>query len=131
MPQEKEYVAPFKELRLNRKFSRQQLQVGVPMALQFGITGSGTVIMQAAVNLFGSTAVAAYSTAGKITTLLMQGSIAIGQTMATYAGQNYGAKRPDRIRLGVRYAVGMNVVYSPVCGSSLECGSAFVYAVVF
>lgn len=108
-----------KELRLNRKFSRQQLQVGVPMALQFGITGSGTVIMQAAVNLFGSTAVAAYSTAGKITTLLMQGSIAIGQTMATYAGQNYGAKRPDRIRLGVRYAVGMNVVYS-LCAAVLS-----------
>lgn len=101
---------------LNRTYSQRQLAVGFPMALQFGITGSGTVIMQAAVNMFGATAVAAYSAAGKVTSLLMQGAISIGQTMATYAGQNFGAKNIERIKKGVRCALGIDVVYAVAAG---------------
>lgn len=102
--------------RLHRSCSRQQLKVGIPMALQFGITGSGTVIMQAAINLFGPLAVAAYTAANKITNLLMQGVVSIGQTMAVYAGQNYGAKRLDRIKKGVRSALVIDIVYSVTAG---------------
>ena len=68
-----------------------QLRVGVPMALQFAITASGTMIMQSAVNLFGATAVAATTAAGKVHNLFSQGDMSMGQTMAAYTGQNYGA----------------------------------------
>ena len=59
------------------------------MAFQFAITASGTMIMQSAINLFGSVAVAAYTAAAKLQSLVIQGMIAMGQTMATYGGQNY------------------------------------------
>lgn len=102
--------------RLHGDFSKQQLSVGIPMALQFGITGSGTVIMQAAINLFGPTAVAAYSASSKINMLLTQGPVSLGQTMATYAGQNYGARKYDRIRRGVRNTLYIDVIYSITAG---------------
>lgn len=105
-----------KMFRLTGSCTRHQLSVGIPMALQFGITGSGTVVMQAAINLFGSTAVAAYSAASKITSLLMQGAVSVGQTMATYSGQNFGAVRIDRIRKGVRCALVIDVVYAVTAG---------------
>lgn len=57
------------------------------MALQFAITASGTMIMQAAINLFGSEAVAAFTAACKLQNLVTQGFSAMGQTMATYSGQ--------------------------------------------
>ena len=98
--------------RLWKSDVKSQMAAGIPMALQFAITGSGTVIMQAAFNLFGATAVAAYSAASKITSLLIQGPIAIGQTMAAYAGQNFGAGKFDRIRKGVRASLILYVVYS-------------------
>ena len=66
------------------------------------ITASGTMIMQAAINLFGATAVASFSAASKIQNMLTQGMMAIGQTMATYSGQNYGAGEIERIKKGVR-----------------------------
>ena len=66
------------------------MQMGIPMALQFAITSSGTMIMQSAINLFGSEAVAAYTAACKVHSLLTQGMVAMGQTMAVYSGQNYG-----------------------------------------
>ena len=44
---------------------RRELSIGIPMALQFAITASGGMVMQSAVNQFGSLAVAAYTAAGK------------------------------------------------------------------
>ena len=91
---------------------RYQLAVGIPMSLQFAITSSGTMIMQSAINLFGSEAVAAYTAAGKIHNLANQGMIAMGQTMAVFAGQNYGKGNAKRISQGVRCAVIIEVIYS-------------------
>lgn len=82
----------------------KQLRVGIPMAVQFAITASGTMIMQAAINLYGATAVAAFTAASKVQSLITQGNYSIGQTMATYVGQNYGAGEYERIKKGVRSA---------------------------
>ena len=71
---------------------RRELSIGIPMALQFAITASGGMVMQSAVNQFGSLAVAAYTAAGKLETLVEQGMIALGQAMASYAGQNFGKR---------------------------------------
>ena len=51
--------------RFHKGDTRYQLATGIPMALQFAITSSGTMVMQSAINLFGSEAVAAYTAAGK------------------------------------------------------------------
>lgn len=101
--------------KLNEADTRRQLSVGIPMAFQFGITASGTIIMQSAVNLFGSTAVAAYTAANKFQGMVIQGMLAMGQTMATYSGQNYGKGDIGRIRHGVRLVLGTGVVYSVLC----------------
>ena len=82
------------------------------MALQFSITASGVMIAQAAINLFGSTAVAAYTAASKVSMLLTQGCLSMGQTMATYAGQNFGKADLGRIREGVKKALRVMVLYS-------------------
>ena len=82
------------------------------MAFQFAITASGTMIMQSAINLFGSVAVAAYTAAAKLQSLVIQGMIAMGQTMATYGGQNYGCGDVKRIKAGVKAALLAEFVYS-------------------
>lgn len=92
--------------------TREQLRMGVPMALQFSITASGIMIAQAAINLFGSTAAAAYTAASKVSMLLTQGCLSMGQTMATYAGQNFGKGDLGRIREGVKKALRMMALYS-------------------
>ena len=97
---------------LHRPIALSQLRMGVPMALQFAITASGMTIMQAAINSFGSTAVASVTAASKLQYLLMQGVMATGQSMATYCGQNYGAGDHARVRTGIRYALGILGIYS-------------------
>jgi len=58
---------------LSKLDTKSQLGVGIPMALQFGITASGTMIMQTAINHFGSAAIAAFTAASKVTNLFTQG----------------------------------------------------------
>ena len=110
-----------KHWRLTAGDTRYQMQMGIPMALQFAITSSGTMIMQSAINLFGSEAVAAYTAACKVHSLLTQGMVAMGQTMAVYSGQNYGKGDYGRIRAGVKAALIIEFIYSVV--SAVACFS--------
>ncbi len=111
-------VKPYRDLlHMDMNMVKSQLSVGIPMSLQFGITASGTMIMQAAVNLFGATAVAAYAAANKVTGLLNQGFMSLGQTMAAYTGQNYGKRDVGRIKEGIRAAIKADVVYSLAAGT--------------
>ena len=98
--------------KLNRNACKFQLRMAIPMSLQFAITSSGAMIMQSAINLFGSTAVAAFTAASKLQNVLMQGMIAMGQAMAAFCGQNYGAGKLSRVKAGVRTAMQISTVYS-------------------
>ncbi len=100
--------------RLNACYTKSQLAIGLPMGLQFGITASGTMIMQTAINMFGSVAVAGFTAASKVQNLLTQGMMAIGQTMASYTGQNYGKGDLERVERGTRDAMKIMTVYSIV-----------------
>ena len=105
--------------KLSPQDTKPQLAAGIPMALQFAITASGTMIMQSAINLFGSEAVAAYTAAGKLQNILTQGMVAMGQTMATYGGQNYGCCNLKRIRLGVHAALFAEFIYSMIASATM------------
>ena len=93
---------------------RNQLSTGFPMALQFGITAVGTIMVQVALNLLGSTVVAAYTAACRVEMLVTQMFSALGITMATYCGQNRGINDLERIRKGSRIAFTISAVYAVV-----------------
>lgn len=93
---------------------RNQLGIGLPMALQFSITAVGAMLVQAALNMFGSTVVAAYTAACKVEQFMTQPFAAMGMTMATYCAQNRGVNDIGRIRKGVRIANIMSAVYAVI-----------------
>lgn len=99
------------DLVFSKKASIRLLGIGVPMGLQCSITAIGSVIMQWAVNVLGSTAVAAVTAAGKTQGLLTVPMESVGTAMATYAGQNLGASRMDRVRQGVNSAMLIILIY--------------------
>ena len=106
-------LRPSKEdWKIDPKIIKQQLRLGIPMAIQYGITASGTVIMQSAFNTFDSVAVTAITAASKFQGIITQGMYSVGQTMAAYAGQNYGARNMKRVKDGIKAALKIYVVYS-------------------
>lgn len=90
------------ELKLDGHCCKELLAIGLPMALQFSITAVGSVMIQTAINGLGSAKVAAVTAANKIQMMFTQPLDTLGTTMATYCGQNLGAKKIDRIKDGLK-----------------------------
>ena len=88
--------------KLERHLAGKLTGVGIPMGLQYSITGIGSVILQTAVNGLGSIYVASMTAGSKINIFLACPFDALGQTMAPYAGQNIGARKLDRVGKGLR-----------------------------
>lgn len=98
--------------RLDWRYSKYLLIMGLPMGLQYSITAIGSVILQASVNTLGSAAVASMTAGSKISMFVMCPFDALGSTMATFGGQNVGAGRLDRLGRGLRSAVILGAIYS-------------------
>ncbi|MCI7328962.1 MAG: MATE family efflux transporter [Lachnospiraceae bacterium] len=113
---EKELVPERRMWRIHAHATKFQLTVGIPMSLQFAITASGVIVAQTAINLFGATAIAAFTAANKVHNLVTQGMLSMGQAVATYAGQNMGAGKARRISDGVRSTMLAMAIYSIVVG---------------
>ena len=97
--------------RFSLKRSRSMLGIGLPMGLQFSITAIGSVLVQWSVNGLGVNAVAAISAASKLGMFFACVFDALASTMATYAGQNIGARKLDRVSQGMRSASALGIVY--------------------
>ncbi len=106
------------DLRPDARRMRMIAAVGVPMGLQFSITAVGSIMVQSAVNGLGTTAVAAVSASTKVHMLVSAPLESCGIAMATYCGQNLGAKELRRIRSGVNAVTVMSFCY---------CAAAFAF----
>ena len=100
------------ERKINTFYMKTLCNMGVPMGLQYSITAIGSVILQSAVNTLGSDAVAAMTAGSRISMFFCCPYDALGSTMATYGGQNVGAKKLDRIREGLKSCSILGIVYS-------------------
>lgn len=108
------------DFRLDPAVVKRQLAIGFPMALQFSITAIGSMMVQTSLNILGSVHVAAFTAAMKIEQVINQVYIALGTTMATYAAQNTGAGKVQRIRQGFAASTVISFIYAAVTG-------AFIY----
>lgn len=111
-------IRRFPVLHMNRedrqfdfRLARKMLGIGLPMGLQFSITAIGSVMVQWSVNGLGVNAVAAVSGGVKISMFFACVFDALASTMATFAGQNMGARKLDRIHQGLRCASVLGIIY--------------------
>ena len=85
--------------------------IGFPMGFEYSVSAIGAVIMQDAINLLGSTAVAAQTAGEKIRQMFTLPMESVGMAMATYVGQNHGARRTDRIQQGIKDGCMIQLTY--------------------
>ncbi len=86
--------------------------MGLPMGLQYSITAIGSIVLQAAVNDLGTVYITAVTAGSKVSMFLCCPYDAMGAVMATYGGQNVGARQWDRLHSGLRACSILGVAYS-------------------
>ena len=95
----KEELAPSKELY------RKLLSTGLSMGFMVSFVNLGTVALQTTINTFDNNIIVAHTAARKATNIFMLPFSVLGATLATYCGQNLGAGKYSRIRIGIRDTV--------------------------
>lgn len=99
------YRLDIHKLRPDPRILRRTVHIGLPSGLQSIMYGLSNLILTAAVNSFGTDTVAAWVAMGKIDTLNWMTLNAMGISLMTFAGQNYGARKLDRVRHSLRLAM--------------------------
>ena len=93
------------EWKIKRGLASHLLAHGIPMGLQFSITGIGIIMLQAANNSLGTVYVAAFTASMRVKYLFTSVFENIGAAMATYCGQNIGAGKVKHVGQGIRAAI--------------------------
>lgn len=97
------------DFRLRRTDVTEHLRLGIPLGFQSSVIAIGTLVVQLRLNELGADAVAAYTTAARVDGLAVALLASLGLAVSTFAAQNLGAGRGDRIRRGVVQGVWMSL----------------------
>ena len=125
------------------KLGKELLRNGVPMALMNSITSVGCIFVQSRINGYGVVYTSAYSVCNKYLNFFMLPGITLGFAVSAFSGQNFGAKKFERICGGVKAACIITLVSSlffgmvlfffaePLAGLMLAGREAIGYTAVF
>ena len=98
------------DFRWDGGMARETVRVGLPIVLQLSVVAFGLTFIQRAVNGFGTAMTASFTVGHRMEMYLNLPCHAFQTTLATYTGQNYGARKLSRIRLGTRQTLLMSLM---------------------
>ena len=93
------------EIKLNKHEAKRIFEVGIPTGVQTALLSLTNVIFQAKINSFGPDAIAGVAAEGRIDGFLFMALQAIALAATTFSGQNFGAKKFDRLREGMKVSL--------------------------
>lgn len=129
MKKGKPYRLEWKKVRISRGILADIFRMGVPTGLQGMAIVLSNVFVQYKINNFGVDVIAAFSVYFKIELLIYLPIVAFGQAMMTFAGQNMGAEKPERVFRGVRICILMGIIYAVAAAVLLLSGGELVFAI--
>ena len=100
------------DLHLNSAILWKCIRLGVPLSLQFSMIAISCMALQRVVNAYGAVAVAAFTATSRVEQLIHQPYQTLGAALSTYSGQNYGAKKKDRLLEGFKKSMLMMTIFS-------------------
>lgn len=87
-------------------------RLGFPLAFQHIVITIGGMILQSVINSFGFVFVAGFTATNKLYGMLESSAISFGFSTSTYMAQNWGARKMDRLDMGIRSAMILSTVVS-------------------
>ncbi|MBQ6372482.1 MAG: MATE family efflux transporter [Oscillospiraceae bacterium] len=106
-----------KELKLDRSLSMRILSLGLPSGITQGIFSLSSLLVQSLTNSMGPIVIATSIVVMRIDGFAMLPCFSYGNAMTTYTGQNYGAKKLDRLETGARQGILISFITSVILTS--------------
>lgn len=108
-----------RKVRFNLPMLRQVLTMGIPSGIQNSIIAIANVVVQSSINLYGAMAVAGCGAYSKIEGFGFLPISSFALALATFIGQNLGAKEYERARRGARFGVLASLLLSELIGGAI------------
>lgn len=121
------YRLELKKIKVNFHILLRIIQIGFPAGLQSVMYSFSNMIIQGSVNSLGTDTVAAWTAYGKIDSVFWMIINALGISITTFVGQNYGAGKMDRVRRGVYVCLGIGAVIALGLSTILYFGGSYIY----
>ena len=107
------------DLQPDRPMIRRLITLSLPLAFQNLIISVGGLVLQTVVNGFGFLFMAGFNAAMRLTGLIELAGTSIGSAVGTFAGQNLGAGRLDRVKLGLRQSARIAILLALAVAASM------------
>lgn len=102
------YCLQMRKMGINWEILRSIIQIGFPAALQAVVTSVSNVIVQSYINAFGSSVMAGWGAYIKLDQFIILPVQSLSLAATTFVGQNYGARKEERIRKGTNCSLGLS-----------------------
>lgn len=112
--------------RFDKRLFRQIMGIGLPAGVQMSLVAIGAMVVMSKINSYGKEFTAAYNVGSKLDQLAFLPVQSLSTAITAFVGQNIGARRPDRVRQGIRVTVASAVVWSAVMLVLIPLGPALV-----
>ena len=113
------YKVEWRKIRIDGRMLQRIIRIGIPAGMQSVMYNISNIIIQAGVNNLGTDNVTAWATYGKVDGLYWMMINALGISVTTFVGQNYGARRMDRVRKGAGACMVIGVVLTAIVSTAL------------
>ena len=113
------YKVRLKKIKLHGDMALRIIKVGIPTAVQGTVISFSNVIMQSSVNVFGSMTMAGFGAFIKIDGFNILPVLSLSLAITTFAGQNYGGGKIDRVKKGMWMTLSMSIIYTIISGTML------------
>ena len=113
------YKVEWRKICIDSRMLQRIIRIGIPAGMQSVMYNISNIIIQAGVNNLGTDNVTAWATYGKVDGLYWMMINALGISVTTFVGQNYGARRMDRVRKGAGACMVIGVVLTAIVSTAL------------
>lgn len=116
-----------REFKIDRSMSSEMVRIAIPAAFSTSIVSLSTILIQSAVNLHGSTVMAAYTAGLRAEQVCTCLAYSIGQATGVFCGQNIGAGDQKRTMKGLHAGLLISLIYTLIMGALLYvCGGFLI-----
>ncbi|MEF9940033.1 MAG: MATE family efflux transporter [Clostridium sp.] len=127
MQTKQSYRLVFKKIRMNLYMLQRIIQIGLPAGLQAVMYSVSNIVIQSSVNALGTDTIAAWTAYSKIDSVYWMIISAMGISITTFVGQNYGAGKIDRVKKGINTCLGLSVILTMILCTALYLYGGYVY----
>ncbi len=124
---EDSYRLVVSKIKMNLYMVMRIVRIGLPAGLQSVMYSASNIIIQSSVNSLGTDTVAAWTAYSKIDSVYWMIISALGISITTFVGQNYGAGKLDRVKRGIYVCLGLSFLITAILSVALYLGGGYIY----